>query len=100
MLIVTGYMYVDPSDLAEFTADLASLAVATRQRSGNLSYDAAVDDAKAGRLLIAERWADQAALTAHLEAEDTEAFIVKWRGRMQGEIRKYDASNERGLAED
>ncbi|MGX1500042.1 quinol monooxygenase YgiN [Labrenzia sp. MBR-25] len=100
MLIVTGYMHVDPADLAEFTGDLASLAVATRQRAGNVSYDAALDDAKAGRWLIAEQWADQAALIAHLEAEDTAAFIAKWRGRMQGDIRKYDASNERGLAED
>jgi quinol monooxygenase YgiN len=100
MLIVTGHMHVDPADLAEFTADLASLAMATRQRAGNVSYDAALDDAKAGRWLIVERWTDEAALIAHLEAEDTAAFIARWRGRMQGDIRKYDAWNERSLAED
>ena len=97
MLIVIGYMHVDPADLVEFSVDLKSLAVATRQREGNISYNAALDDPRDSRLLIAERWADQAALTAHLEAEDTLAFVNRWQGRMRGDIRKYDASNEREL---
>ncbi|AJY46545.1 putative quinol monooxygenase [Martelella endophytica] len=99
MLIVTGIMNVAPSDLEAFLADLHSLALATRQRPGNIAYDAAVEDAPAGRLLIAERWADQAALTAHLKADDTKAFGQRWQGRMWGDIRKYDASNERALTD-
>ncbi|WP_339761532.1 putative quinol monooxygenase [uncultured Hoeflea sp.] len=97
MLIVIGYMHVDPADLAEFSVDLKSLAAATRQREGNISYDAVLDNPGDSRLLIAERWADQAALTAHLEAEDTLAFVNHWQGRMRGDIRKYDAANERNL---
>lgn len=99
MLIVIGYMHVDPGDLAEFLGDLRILAVATRQRAGNISYDAAVDDPRAGRLLISERWSDQDALNAHLVANDTQAFVSQWQRRIQGDIRKYDASNERGLME-
>ena len=97
MLIVTGYVHVDPTDLAKFFGDLQILAVATRQRAGNISYDAAVDDPQAGRLLISERWSDQSALTAHLDAIDTVAFVSRWQGRMKGDVRKFDASNERGL---
>jgi quinol monooxygenase YgiN len=97
MLIVTGYMYVEPSLVAEFVQDLQVLAIATRQRYGNLSYDAAVDDPLAGRLLIAERWRDQAALTAHLNATDTTAFVGRWGHTTRGEILKYDALCERGL---
>lgn len=100
MLIVLGYIQVNPADLAEFRLDLQSLAEATRQRAGNISYDAALDDPRDGRLLIAERWADQVALTAHLEADDTVAFVNRWRGRIQGDIRKYDAANERELDDD
>lgn len=99
MLLVTGYMDVDPTDLAQFFGDLQELAIATRQRAGNISYDAAVADPQAGRLLILERWADQSALSAHLGAVDTEAFVGRWQGRMQGDVRKYDASNERNLIE-
>lgn len=97
MLIVTGYMHVDPSDLSRFHAELQSVAVLVRQRPGNLFYDAVIDEAQAGRLLIVERWHDQAALDDHLEAPETKAFVQHWDGKMRGDIRKYDASNERDL---
>jgi quinol monooxygenase YgiN len=100
MLIVNGYMYVEPSSVTEFVRDLQNLAVATRQRDGNLSYDTAVDDPLAGRLLIAERWRDQAALTAHLQATDTIAFVGRWCRTIRGDISKYDALNERGLMDE
>lgn len=99
MLIVTAYMHVDRADLAQFLCDLQVLVTATRRRAGNISYDAALDDPQAGRLLISERWSDQSALSAHLDAPDTVAFVRRWQGRMRGEIRKYDASNERELTE-
>ncbi|NKL55083.1 putative quinol monooxygenase [Rhizobium leguminosarum] len=97
MLIVTGYMHIDPTEVPQFLAELKDLAIVTRQRPGNISYDAAVDDPAAGRLLIAERWADQEALSAHLDAEQTKAFVARWQRRMRGDVKKFDASNERGL---
>ncbi|WP_248305140.1 putative quinol monooxygenase [Devosia sp. 1566] len=100
MLIVTGYMYVEPSSITEFVEDLQKLAITARQRDGNLSYDAAMDDPHAGRLLIAERWRDQAALTAHLHSSDTVAFVGRWGDAMRGEILKYDARRERGLMDE
>lgn len=100
MLIVTGYMYVEPSSIAEFVHDFRNLAIAARQRNGNRSYDAAVDDPLAGRLLIAERWRDQAALTAHLHAADTMAFVGRWGDSIRSEILKYDGLRERGLMDE
>jgi len=97
MLIITGHMHVDPADLAPFIADLQALATETRKRPGCISYAAAVDNPHAARLLISERWADQAALSAHLQAADTIAFIRRWSGKMRGDIRKYDAFNERDI---
>jgi len=97
MLIVTGYVQVEPSELAQFCNEFRVLATATRQRTGNLFYDAAVDDPQDGRLLVVERWESQESLSAHLEAADTVAFVNRWRGRMRGNIEKYDASNKRGL---
>jgi len=55
MLLVAGYMHVNPADLTQFLGELRVLAAATRQRAGNISYDAAVDDPRTGRLLILER---------------------------------------------
>lgn len=97
MLLIIGYVQVDPTDAAQFIADLKELAIVTRKRAGNFAYDAAMEDPIAGRLLISERWADQQALTAHLDAADTVAFVARWQGRMQGNVRKFDALNERGL---
>lgn len=99
MLIITGYLYIAPTDLYQFLADFHVLSVATRQREGNISYDAGIDDQRAGRLILSERWADQRALSAHLGSVDTAQFINKWQGRMHGDIRKYDAFNERDLTE-
>jgi quinol monooxygenase YgiN len=100
MLIVTGTISVPPANLADFVADLKALAVPTRRRDGNLSYDAAILDASVGQLLVAERWRDQAALSAHLAADDTTAFVARWQDRMRGDIRKYDAANERALGDE
>ncbi|CAN7734349.1 putative quinol monooxygenase [Neorhizobium sp. LjRoot104] len=97
MLIIKGYLDVDPADLAQFMRELNALASTTRKRCGNIAYEAAVDDPRSGRLLISERWVDQAALSAHLQAGDTIAFVSRWNRTMRGELRKYDASTERDI---
>ncbi|MGK9471127.1 putative quinol monooxygenase [Pantoea agglomerans] len=97
MLIISGYMYIDPIVLEQFMGELKLLANAVRQRDGNLSYNAAVEDYQTGRLLISERWVDQDALNAHLIKTDTVEFINRWQGKMKGELFKYDAFNERRL---
>jgi quinol monooxygenase YgiN len=97
MLIVTGYLYISPAHIERFRTEFQTLAVDTRQRDGNISYDAAIEDTQSGKLIVSERWADQAALTAHLNAIDTVQFVNRWEGVMRGDIRKYDALNERDL---
>ena len=100
MLIVTGRVHVQSSDLDEFAADIQALAHSSRQRDCNLFYGVAIDDALAGRRLVVERWRDQASLAAHLNAPDTLAFMERWRERMTGDILKYDAANERTLMDE
>lgn len=98
MLIVTGTISVPPADLPRFVAEVEALATVTRQRDGNLSYDTAVLDAAAGRLLVAERWRDEAALVAHLRANDTAAFVSRWQDWMLGDVRQYKTDNGRPIA--
>lgn len=97
MIIVMGYITLQPSDVSGFIADMQPFATTTRAEDGCLFFGATAEDAAAGRILVAERWRDQAALTAHLAAPATEAFVKIWAGRMTGEILKFDAANERGL---
>jgi quinol monooxygenase YgiN len=97
MLIVTGCLYVSSGDIERFLVEFQTLAIDTRQREGNISYDAAIEERQSGKLILIERWADQTALSAHLNALDTLQFVDRWQGLMRGDIRKYDASNERDL---
>lgn len=98
MLIVTGYVHLDPADVERFATDIEALIDITRARDGCLFYAVALDDPLAGRMLAVERWRDQAALAAHLAAPETIAFIERWQGRMSGDVLKYDAANGRPLA--
>ena len=100
MLIVTGHVDVAPSDVEAFVGDVSQLAAAARARQGCLSYHVAVEDAAQGRVLVAERWRDQAALSDHLQAADTLAFLARWHSRSAGRVLKFDAANERPLEAD
>jgi hypothetical protein len=60
-------------------------------------YTVTLDDAPAGHMLIVERWQDQESLTAHLETQETSAFLKKWMSTVKSDVLKYDASNERSL---
>lgn len=97
MLIVTGYIHLVPTDVAAFISDMAAFGRAARARDGCFFFAAAPEDRVAGRILVTERWRDQAALTAHLTAENTIAFVSQWQHRMTGDVAKFDAFNERGL---
>ena len=97
MIILMGYVHVDPSDLNEFFADIQSFSTSTRAAKGCLFYTVTLDDARAGRMLVAERWQDQESLTAHFERQETVTFLEKWMNRLKSDLLKYDASNERSL---
>jgi quinol monooxygenase YgiN len=98
MIILTGYLQLDPADVAAFTVAMQAVAASTRAEPGCLFYGMAWEDAAAGRMLVAQRWRDQVALDAHLETPTTQAFLQAWGERMRADIDKHDASSERPLA--
>ncbi|OSQ40786.1 putative quinol monooxygenase [Thalassospira mesophila] len=97
MIIVLGHVDIAPSDVDDFLNDIEAINPANKAGSGCLSYAVAIANRKAARLLVAERWQDQPSLSAHLARRETGAFVGKWSDRMQGEVLKYDAANERPL---
>ncbi|MBI1291386.1 antibiotic biosynthesis monooxygenase [bacterium] len=99
MIIVMGYITLHSSDVPGFIADMQHFAITTRVEDGCIFFSAGPEAGSTGRILVTERWRDQSALTAHLEAPATEAFIKTWASRMKGDILKFDAANERGLME-
>jgi len=99
MLIITGHMLTDPSQVEALAADLRAGVARTLKEDGCLGYAFAVDDAATGSILVSERWRDQAALSAHLATSEVAALMEKWGGKFEIAARKYDVSNERGLAD-
>jgi quinol monooxygenase YgiN len=91
-----GYVHLNPSDVKEFLADIQVIGPGTRAEKGCLFYAVALEDARAGRMLVVERWQDQASLTAHLEGAQTASF-QKWMNRIKIDVLRYDAPNERPL---
>lgn len=98
MIIVMGYVHVDPSHVKEFRADIEVIGPGTRAESGCLFYAVTLDDASTGRLVVTERWQDQASLTAHLEGPQTAAF-QKWMKRIKIDVLRYDVSDGRQLTD-
>jgi quinol monooxygenase YgiN len=99
MIILMGYVHVNPSDVNEFTTDVQAVVSSTRAENGCLFYAFTLEDARTGRMLTVQRWQDQESLTAHVERHESVPFLKKWGNRMRMDILKYDASNERSFME-
>ncbi len=68
MVIVIGTFAVDPARRDEFLAERLERMRTSRAEAGCFEYTFAPDPLDPGRVLLTERWADQAALDAHLAA--------------------------------
>lgn len=99
MIILMGYLHLNPSDVEEFAADVQAVASSTRAEEGCLFYAATMEKTRPGNMLVVERWQDQEALTAHFGRQETVTFLKKWGGRIKSNILKYDASDERSPIE-
>lgn len=66
MLIVAGHFVVDPADQEAFVAGRIPAMTATRSEAGCLAYVMSPDPVDATRVILFERWADQASFDAHM----------------------------------
>jgi len=99
MIIVMGYIHLNPLDVDEFFIDIQKIISSTKVEKGRLFYSVTVDDAATGRMLVAERWQDQESLVEHLERQEMRTFLNKWETKIKSDILKYDALNARALME-
>src|SRR5262245_21398455 len=66
MLIVGGWFEVEPSERDAFVAARLDSVRSSRAEQGCIEYTVAPDPADPGRVILFERWEDQASLDAHL----------------------------------
>jgi quinol monooxygenase YgiN len=99
MVIIAGHIKTRPELVEKLANVLRSLVPATLEEDGCLSYAFALDSKEQGTVLVYERWRDQAALDAHLSQPTVLELLGGWADKIELDVRKFDASNERGFAE-
>ncbi|MAM11413.1 MAG: antibiotic biosynthesis monooxygenase [Rhizobiaceae bacterium] len=95
MLILMGYIHIDPMNVDAFVSDVQQISLSTKAEEGCQFYGITLDDRPTGRFLVAERWRDREALTAHLARAETLAFLTTWGDRMKGELQTYAVVEEK-----
>ncbi|MDP1632946.1 MAG: putative quinol monooxygenase [Caulobacter sp.] len=84
MIIVTGEVMASPDTIDELRAVCIAHSRRSRAEPGCLSHDLYVDGENALRLFFFERWADRAALDAHFQVPEANAFMRTVRGLSVG----------------
>lgn len=98
-IIINGHIRTTAENVQDLYADLQAGIPRTLLEDGCLFYAFAIDDPQSASILVAERWRDQASLDAHLATPEIAELMGKWTGRMEPDVRLFDASNERGFGE-
>lgn len=96
MIVVQGWMRVHPDDAGKLREAAQALAQGTRQESGNVAYSFAEDVNEAGLFHVAERWADESSMAAHMGAPAMQAFMPSLVGLrdMRLWFARYDGATE------
>lgn len=74
-ILVTGYFDLDPTKRDAFIASATTAMEATRAEDGCESYAFSADLNDDGRFYVAEHWATEEAITAHMASAHLAAFI-------------------------
>jgi len=99
MIVVQGTARFHPDDMPMLVEAAAAVVPATRAETGCLGYSFGVDLLEPGLVLIAEHWADDAALAAHLQTPHVAAFgaVLRKARVLSSRVVAYTVSGERVL---
>jgi quinol monooxygenase YgiN len=99
VVIVGGTFEIEPGRRDEFLASRHDSMRASRAEAGCLEYTMSADPIEPGRVVLFERWADQASLDAHLAAMRTKpAPPAGGVTPTSATVTVYDVSGERSLS--
>ena len=100
MVIVGGSFEIKPDERDEFLAGRLDSMRASRSEPGCLEYTMSADPIDPGRIVLFERWADQASLDAHLAAMEARRPLGSHGGPDVGhhhDLRRGRGATARGL---
>jgi len=87
LILVAGFLKYPPGGIDALRDEMEKLVDATRREDGCINYDFAIDIADPTRLIVFERWRDQAALERHTQSP----HIAAWRaaGATAGPVERH-----------
>ena len=99
MILVSGFLVIDPAKLDRAAELVAPLTEATRAEPGNIDYSFSSVLGDPGRLIISEKWQDQESIDAHMVAPHFLEFMgaAGELGVTVVEITKYEIASESKL---
>lgn len=97
MVIVGGIFEVEPDQRDEFVASRHESMRTSRAEPGCLEYVVGADPIEPGRVVLFERWADQASLDAHIAGIRQAPPAPGGVAPKSATITVYDVSGERSL---
>lgn len=99
MIVVTGYVTIDPDQREAALDAIRTCVTATRAEDGNLDYRYSPDLDEPNRLNLVEQWNDEAALKAHMDTPHMATFLKKFATMVGGpvEITRHDVSGSSKL---
>ncbi|TCP57485.1 quinol monooxygenase YgiN [Tamaricihabitans halophyticus] len=94
MVIVAGYLIVDPELREAYLADCAGIVSRARRAAGCLDFAISADLVDPGRVLVLERWESQAAVEAFRGEEPGSKLQATIR---TAEVAEYEVADVRML---
>lgn len=96
MIIVQGFMKVQPADFALYRRRIALHAVHVQTLDGCLQYSLSEDPGVPGLIWVSERWRDKVAQAAHLGGEHMGRFneFMKHMPIIAAHIACYNCDDE------
>ena len=98
MILVTGYIDVDPGQRDSFIAAVKAVQAKTREEPGNQHYVFSADLEDDGRFFVNEHWADEDAIASHMASPHMAEFLGALGGLVRGaELIKYSGATAEKL---
>jgi quinol monooxygenase YgiN len=76
MIVVIGFITIDPAKRDEVVPAISTLVEATRAEEGNIDYRYSDDLFEPNRINIVEAWEDQAAMDVHMGTAHMADFLA------------------------
>jgi len=95
MIVVVGYITIDPAKRTEIEAAIAAVVTATTAEDGNIDYRYSHDVLEANRINIVEFWESEDAMNFHMGTQHLADFMTVAGGAIAGpvEIVRHDISS-------